>query len=99
LSHLLQERVVTDVQIEGASEMVLEELKKIPGVSRIEAKEEISDKILRYRIESERGKDICGELNVLAFRNQWILREIQPMEMSLEEIFFKMVAKKGKSQH
>ncbi len=97
LSDLLQERVATYVQIEGASEMVLEELKKISGVSRVEAKEKISDKILGYRIESEKGTDICSELNILAFRNQWILREIQPVEMSLEEIFFKMVAKEGKS--
>jgi ABC-2 type transport system ATP-binding protein len=97
LSDLLQERVTTHVQIEGASEMVLEELKKISGVSRVEAKEKISDKILGYRIESEKGTDICGELNILAFRNQWILREIQPVEMSLEEIFFKIVAKEGKS--
>ncbi len=98
LSHRLQERVATNVQIEGSPDNVLEELKNIHGVHKIETKERVSDKIVNYRIEYEKETDICVELNALAFRNQWILREIQTAEMSLEEIFFKMVAKEGKRQ-
>ncbi|MBW1900939.1 MAG: hypothetical protein JRJ20_04820, partial [Deltaproteobacteria bacterium] len=90
-------RVSTYVQIEGHPETVREELKNVPGVFKVESEEKVSDTILRYRVESEKGTDFCGELNALAFRNQWILREIKTAEMTLEEIFFKVVAKEGKS--
>ena len=97
LSALLQKRVSTYAQIEGHPETVMEELKKVPGVFKVESEEKISGTILRYRVESEKGTDFCGELNALASRNQWILREIKTAEMTLEEIFFKVVAKGGKS--
>lgn len=95
LSRLLQEIVVTNVCIEGPNKEVLKQLGDLSGVSKVDDKDNISDKVFRYRIESEKGTDICAELNTLAFSNKWILREIQPVEMSLEEIFFKVVAKEG----
>ena len=91
LNLLLQKRLSTNVRIEGPPEMVLEELKKISGVFRVESGEKISDRIFRYQIESERGIDIYRELSALVSKNGWILREIQPVEMNLEEIFFELV--------
>ncbi len=96
LSNLLQERVMTNVRIQGPPAEVRETLDSIPGVSNVEIRENVSDSITGYRIESEKGLDICLELNTLAFGNQWILREIQNVEMSLEEIFFKVVGKAEK---
>ena len=91
LSSLLQKMVVTNVKIQGAPAEVREKLENIPGISNVEIRENISDAVTRYRIESEKDMDICLELNTLAFGNQWILRGIQTVEMSLEEIFFKVV--------
>ena len=98
LSSILQERVVTHVQIEGTSEKVQEALEKISGVHHVEALESISDTVRKYRIESENDTDICLELNTLAFGNQWVLREIQTQEMSLEEIFFKIVGRAERNE-
>lgn len=97
LGNLLQEKVVTNVRIEGAPASVQEALKKIAGVCKVEAREKISETVTKYRIETEKDTDICLDLNTLAFGNNWILREIQTEEMSLEEIFFKIVGRAEKS--
>ncbi len=96
LGNLLQEKVVTNVRIEGAPERVEEALKNIAGVCKVEAREKISETVTKYRIETEKDTDICLGLNTLAFGNNWILREIQTEEMSLEEIFFKIVGRAEK---
>ncbi len=98
LSAHLQDRVSTYIQVEGESGNVMDALKNISGVFKVESDEKISDTISRYRIESEKGTDFCGALNAVASRNNWILREINTAEMSLEEVFFKVVAKEGKSE-
>ena len=97
LGGLLQEKVVTNVRIEGAPARVEEALKNIAGVCKVEAREKISETVTKYRIETEKDTDICLGLNTLAFGNNWILREIQTEEMSLEEIFFKIVGRAEKS--
>jgi len=97
LGSLLQEKVVTNVLIEGVSANVQKALKKIAGVCKVEAREKISETVIKYRIETEKDIDICLDLNSLAFGNNWILREIQTEEMSLEEIFFKIVGRAEKS--
>ncbi len=91
LSNLLQERVVTHVQIQGTPAEVQAKLEKISGVTMVKVLENTADSVVKYRIESEKDMDICLELNTLAFEKQWVLREIQEVEMSLEEIFFKVV--------
>lgn len=98
LSSLLQEREVTHVRIQGVPAEVRAKLENIPGVFKVEIREDTSDSVTGYRIESEKGMDICLELNTLSFGNQWILRELQTVEMSLEEIFFKVVGK-GENQN
>ena len=97
LGNLLQEKVVTNVRIEGAPASVEEALKNIAGVCKVEAREKISETVTKYRIETEKDTDICLGLNTLAFGNNWILREIQTEEMGLEEIFFKIVGRAEKS--
>jgi ABC-2 type transport system ATP-binding protein len=96
LSRILQERVVTNVRIEGPPANVQEALKKIAGVCKVETLEKDSETVTKYRIEAEKDTDVCLDLNTLAFDNNWILREIQTEEMSLEEIFFKIVGKAEK---
>ncbi|SPD74496.1 ABC transporter related (fragment) [uncultured Desulfobacterium sp.] len=93
LSRLLQETMVTNARIEGPREEILIRLENVSGVLKIDCRDKISENVFTYRIESDKGTDICAELNTLAFSNRWILREIQPKEMSLEEIFFKVVSK------
>ncbi len=90
----LQDRLTTNLHIEGPTETVFDRLKQIPGICQVEIKEKISDKNCMYQVESEKDKDIFRDLNVLAFKNQWILREIHPIKMTLEDIFLKVVAKK-----
>jgi ABC-2 type transport system ATP-binding protein len=94
-SHLglvLQERLVSDIQIQGDHDTIAGDLEKIPGVFQVEIQDRISDNILRYRVEFERDKDIYADLNTMAFEKRWILREIKPVEMTLEQIFLKVVS-------
>ena len=100
-SHLglvLQERLVVDIQIEGAQDKAVKALESIPGVFQVEIQERTSDNILKYRVEYERDKDIYAELNGRGHKNKWVLREIKPVEMTLEEIFLKVVSEGKESK-
>lgn len=96
LGLLLQEGQVVDLQIEGPENRIDEALGNISGITNVRVKEKLSDKMSTYRIVFEAGKDIFPELNTLSYEKKWILREITPVNMTLEEIFFKIVSAKDK---
>ncbi len=99
LGLLLREGQVLDVRLEGPPKPVEEALKKISGVRRVQTIEEGPKNILTYRLESDAGKDIYPELNALACEKQWILREMIPVNMTLEEIFLTVLKKKRTKEH
>jgi ABC-2 type transport system ATP-binding protein len=92
LGVLLQERQIVDVQIQGPVDQIRESLEMIPGVINAQRLETLSADMPRYRLEFNVGQDIYPELNALVYRKGWILREIIPIKMTLEEIFFKMLS-------
>ncbi|MFA4916180.1 MAG: ABC transporter ATP-binding protein [Syntrophales bacterium] len=94
LGMVLQDRLATDVQIEGPQETDIEELGKISGICRVNILERLSDNLFKYRLEFEKDTDIYPALNAMTFEKNWVLREIQPVKMTLEDIFLKVVSKK-----
>ena len=83
-----------DLQIQGPMGQIRESLEMIPGVINTQRLETLSADMSRYRLEFNVGQDIYPELNALVYRKGWILREVIPVNMTLEEIFFKMVSAK-----
>lgn len=79
------------VQIEGPTLLVLEELKGIPDVIHVEEKERISENVSFYLIESRKDSDVTKDIPSCVLKNNWHLLEMRQIEMTLEEIFLKLV--------
>ena len=80
-------------RIDAADDRVIEKLKSIPEVIRLEKGEAVSDSVCDYVIEAKKEVDIPKELCSLAFEHGWILREIEPQKMSLEDTFLNVVTR------
>jgi len=91
LTEKLQKTSKISVQIEGIKQEVTAKLKTMPGVVAVLEKEEDPPGVFSYEIESEKEKEISGELSYLVYNNKWKLVEMRPVKMSLEDIFIKLV--------
>jgi ABC-2 type transport system ATP-binding protein len=81
-----------EVEIAGpAPSAVRDALGLIPGVVAVNDLPG-SDGIGRYMVESSRGRDVRGEVFLLAAQKRWDLRELRRMGMTLEEVFLHVVA-------
>jgi len=81
-----------EVEIAGqAPPAVRDALRLIPGVVAVNDLPG-SDGIGRYMVESSRGRDVRGEVFLLAAQKRWDLRELRRMGMTLEEVFLHVVA-------
>jgi len=89
----LQESASLQVQIEASDGMVIEMMEKVPGIIHVEKEGDAPENISNYLIKAEKGIDVPRELCALAFNEKWILREIRPVKMSLEDIFLKLVTR------
>jgi len=81
----------TFVQIEGPSDSVLKELKKLSGILQVEEKGAVSQKVFSYLVEAKKDVDIGKAISSAVFKNNWGILEIRPVTMTLEEIFLKLV--------
>src|SRR5215467_11674048 len=81
-----------EVEIAGPPpHTVRDALRLIPGVVAVSDLPG-SDGIGRYMVESSRGRDVRGEVFLLAAQKRWDLRELRRMGMTLEEVFLHVVA-------
>jgi ABC-2 type transport system ATP-binding protein len=81
-----------EVEIAGPPpHAVRDALRLIPGVVAVSDLPS-SDGIGRYMVESSRGRDVRGEVFLLAAQKRWDLRELRRMGMTLEEVFLHVVA-------
>lgn len=77
-------------KIEGPAANVVKELNKINGVKRID-KKETNNGVTNYIVELEKGNENRKDIPALIIKNGWGLHEMRPIEMSLEDIFIKLV--------
>src|SRR5215468_7373303 len=81
-----------EVEIAGPPPAAVRDaLRLIPGVVAVSDLPG-SDGIGRYMVESSRGRDVRGEVFLLAAQRRWDLRELRRMGMTLEEVFLHVVA-------
>ena len=85
----------TFVTVEGPPAAVIKALAGLPGVYRVEEQESGSANAFSYIIESGKDADIAGELSSAVFKNNWRMLEMKPVEMTLEEIFLKVVSERN----
>jgi len=78
------------VQVQGPAEAVRAELRGIPGVLSVDQKGVING-IGTFLVESVRHLDVRRELASAIVGRGWGLLELRGMEMTLEDIFIKLV--------
>jgi ABC-2 type transport system ATP-binding protein len=98
LGLLIQKGQAVDVKIQGPPVLITEALEKISHVHRVRVLESITQNLSKYRLESDAGADIFPDLNSVTYENKWVLREMTPVNPTLEEIFLNVVGKKPVNQ-
>lgn len=90
LTEKLQKTAKTLVQIEGIQQEIKDKLKTIKGVINVLEKGEASPGVFSYEVESDKEKEISGELSYMVYTNKWKLVEMRAMKLSLENIFIEL---------
>ena len=80
------------VEVTGPRGAVLDGMRAIQGVVRVEDSAALGDGVGRYVVESARGRDVRGEIFQLAAQQKWSLLELRQVGMTLEEVFIRIVA-------
>ena len=80
------------VEVTGPRAAVLDGMRAIQGVVRVEDSAALGDGVGRYVVESARGRDVRGEIFQLAAQQKWSLLELRQVGMTLEEVFIRIVA-------
>ncbi len=91
LTARLQSSAKLLLTVDGPADQVGEALTHIPGVLRAEAKDEARDATVSFVVESERSRDLRREVSRMIVERGWGLLELRPADMTLEEIFIRLV--------
>jgi gliding motility-associated transport system ATP-binding protein len=83
-----------EVEIAGPAAAVVDGLRAIAGVVRVEESGAAGagDGVGHFMVESARGRDVRGEIFQLAAQQKWTLLELRQVGMTLEEVFIRIVA-------
>ena len=91
LTKKLQQAPKIMLKAEGPVSDITRTLSKLSGITTIDRKEPGSEKNGFYEIEIEENADVINEIVKSVYENNWKLKEIRPVDMTLEEIFIKVV--------
>jgi len=80
------------VKVDGPAQDVISGLQKIRGINKVNKKES-SNGISEFILDTDKGIDIRRDIAAGIVRSGWGLLELRPVEMSLEDIFIKLVTK------
>ena len=87
------ERIEADIR--GPFAQVMTALRDIPGVQEVTRTDR--EDVGSYSIESASGADLTEQISNLVFQRGWGLLRLQPVQMSLEEIFLRLTTTESDS--
>jgi len=91
LNKKLRKSVELELSIEGQPDDIIKCLKDVKGVLSVTKKEDSHENVSSYLIESEKNLDIRKDLSKIIVQNNFGLLEMKSIDMSLEDIFIKLV--------
>ena len=91
LTKKLQQAPKIMLKAEGPVSDITRTLSRLSGITAIDRKDPGSEKNGFYEIEAEENSDVINEIAKSIYENNWKLKEIRPVDMTLEEIFIKVV--------
>jgi ABC-2 type transport system ATP-binding protein len=87
----LQQAPTILVGIEGPATNIINTLSNIPGVLQVEHQKMDAEDFSSFRVKVEQDRYLVNDLARSVYENGWKLKEIRPVDMTLEEIFIKLV--------
>jgi ABC-2 type transport system ATP-binding protein len=81
------------MEVEAPKTQFVAEIKKIKGVDSVREDLKIGDGVWAYTVESDGATEIRKELVARIVRNDWSLLEMRRQQVSLEDVFLKLVTK------
>jgi ABC-2 type transport system ATP-binding protein len=91
LTARLQSSAKLLITVDGPADQVEAALTQLSGVLRAEAKDEAPHGAVSFVVESERSRDLRREVSRAVVERGWGLLELRPADMTLEEIFIRLV--------
>jgi gliding motility-associated transport system ATP-binding protein len=91
LTKKLQQAPKIMLKAEGPVSDIINTISRLSGITTIDRKKPDSEKNGFYEIEIEENADVINEIAKSVYENNWKLKEIRPVDMTLEEIFIKVV--------
>ncbi len=100
LTHQLEKTSRLLVKVEGPSEEVIGEIGSVAGVKSANREGDVGDKgVHSYVVESDKGHEVRKGISKTIHEHGWGLLELRPLEMSLEDIFIKLVTKEEEGRN
>ncbi len=93
LTARLQSSAKLLLTVDGPAEQIEAVLSQLSGVLRVEAKDQPRDVAVSFVVESERSYDLRRDVSRAIVERGWGLLELRPADMTLEEIFIRLVTK------
>jgi ABC-2 type transport system ATP-binding protein len=90
LTRRLQRSTQVLLQVEGPPDQVTGRLREMAGILRVEMKDG-GGVLGRYVVETEKDCDLRRELAHVVCSSGWGLLELRPVDMSLEDVFIRLV--------
>ena len=96
LTRRLQRSTQVLLQVEGPPDQVTGRLREMAGILRVEMKDG-GGVLGRYVVETEKDCDLRRELAHVVCSSGWGLLELRPVDMSLEDVFIRLVTEEQDS--
>ncbi len=96
LTRRLQRSTQVLLQVEGPPDQVTGRLREMAGILRVEMKDG-GGVLGRYVVETEKDCDLRRELAQMVCSSGWGLLELRPVDMSLEDVFIRLVTEEQDS--
>lgn len=85
------------LEVEAPKGEFIKEMLSIKGVSSAEEKDEVEPGIYTYTIDTEEGADLRREIVQRIARNKWALLELKRQQLTLEDVFLKLVTREDEN--
>lgn len=93
LNKRLKKSTEIQLAIEGPPDSIMQCLRNVNGVLDIRKEDDSEENASRYIVKTDKKMDIRKELSKSIVQNNWGLLEMKSIDLSLEDIFIKLVTK------
>ncbi len=84
-----------EVEIKGPQADVAKALEKVDGVSGVKASEKETRGLCKFEVTTNGANETREALFQTVVKNKWVLYQMTPVGMSLEDVFLKLTTKEG----